>query len=159
MSGVKYYKNNQMVYEPINRPIYNTHNLNDKSRSSSTVIDKSRSSSTVIVSSMYYGVIIGVICIICWMLWAEFIYKYDLDRLGNLVLAKYLVFNQKNQEISLEYYYTYNNVRLDQNRQRVYADIERRHAINQFITTRTPVSYALSNKETCPIYSPNCIAV
>lgn len=110
---------------------------------------------TACILGVTCGFIISISIVLVWLIWANFIYKYDVDRLGNIGVLKYNSFNGKNLLDSQ--YFSYDNVSL-QNGQlslRILVKNKEKQTIMQII----PMIYNVGVEGSCNILSNDCVLI
>ncbi len=100
-------------------------------------------------SGIQWGIIIGVIIIIVWFLFSLLSYKNSSDRLGNMILKKYSLFNK----VPEGQYANFKNVHNDG--ENVTADIILTDDTQKIISTKK-VTYILSKN--CSLLDSSCIS-
>lgn len=108
-----------------------------------------------VLEGIYNGSIIFIGILIIWIYWAEYIYRWDPDRIGNLILQKYGPLNKS--KITAGEYYNYSNVIVSADQTYATANIDIRDEQTQELRGSTPVKYKIDSQ--CGLIDLNCIAV
>lgn len=99
---------------------------------------------------IFISLVIAGVIILVWFLWAQFIYKWDLDRIGNRAVKKYSTLNK--DKLTDQTYFAYSAVTLSSDKLKVGLNIDLRDQLTQQIISSDRVEYNLEN---CEITNPN----
>ncbi len=99
---------------------------------------------------IYY---LGLIIIIIWILWVELFFKYSKDRIQNLILKKYSLYNTPDTNI----YYNIDNLLISEDKLYVLADVKLINKNTFNVIKKIPVKYSLLSD--CLLTNKDCIAV
>ena len=108
-----------------------------------------------ILDGIKYGLILGLLVILVWWLWAFMIYKWSADRLGNLILAKYQAIHQS--KLTEDTFFDYSNVVLAADYGSCSATISLKNKATQVVLSSELVTYTITND--CTAIDLNCIGV
>lgn len=98
---------------------------------------------------IFISLVVVFTIILIWVAWAEFIYKWDLDRIGNRAVKKYS--QQNENKLTDSTFFAYSGVSLSNDKQRVYLTVELRDKISQTIISSEAVEYNLGE---CTLNNP-----
>lgn len=102
----------------------------------------------------------SIIALYCF--WAFFIFRYDIDRIGNLILVKYGAVNNKQLDSSGTNYFNYANVILSNDKTSATCDMQIRDKTTQFIQSSKRVTYILTtDPASCTLLNAlnNCVVI
>jgi len=128
------------MYQPVqyyNIPNYNTLNYNTSNYNTITYTDV-----------IWYSVLIAGSIIIIYCLWAYFIYRYNPDRIANLILIKYGAINNKQLNPDGSNYFNYDNVSVSADKTSCTCDMQIKDKTSQAVQSSVRVTYKLSTDDT-----------
>jgi hypothetical protein len=131
----------------------NTSNQYNYGTRNSTHNGYSNSNSNRIINGIFYGVLSAMVIISTWVFWAMFVYKWDLDRIGNKMLLKYSAQNQN--LLSSNTYFNYANVVLADDKSYATADMQVKDQMTQAVKSSINVKYKIVSD--CSDIDLNCI--
>lgn len=111
-----------------------------------------------VVNAIYTSVVI----IIIYWLYVMFIFRYDTDRIGNLILIKYGAINNKQLDPNGTNYFNYANVVLSADKTLATCDMQIRDKTTQSIQSSKHVVYKLTtNQSLCTLLDAlnNCVVI
>lgn len=118
-------------------------------------------------NNLLYDIVVNAICtsaiiITIYCLYVMFIFRYDIDRIGNLILIKYGAINNKQLDPSGTDYFNYDNVVLSDDKQSAACDIQIRDKETQTIFSSKHVVYKLTTDlSSCTLLDAltNCVVI
>ncbi len=105
-----------------------------------------------LLSSLYYGVLLGISIVLFHIMWSLLIYRYNKDRLGQMALTRYQ--SLQTEKAPEDHHYAYNNVWTD--KKSVVCDIELRDS-SQKVVKSERVEYQLARE--CGIMDIECLNI
>ena len=109
-----------------------------------------------------YSICIAFSIIVMYYFWAFFIFRYGIDRIGNLILVKYGAINNKQLDKSGSNYFNYANVVLSNDKKSATCDMQLRDKTTQDIQSSKRVTYALTtDPASCTLLDAlnNCVVI
>jgi hypothetical protein len=88
------------------------------------------------------GLIIAGILIVYWYNWAIGTFKWSPERLGSLMLNKFIT-TPNLPELNKDHYYNYYNVKLATDKSHAICDIQKKDKISQNVLLTIPVTYII----------------
>lgn len=110
---------------------------------------------TYILPAFLYAIIICSIIILCWYYWAMYIYRYSLERLANLALAKFSAKNVSKINKDGSNYFNYDPATIKFANNILSLDMLLKDKKTQNIQSRFSVTYKYSDD--CDLLNFNCI--
>lgn len=108
-----------------------------------------------ILTGLKYGFVIGAVLILFWYFWAVTQYKYNLDRIGGIMLSRYQALNL--DKLTDSTYFNYANVVLASDDSYATADMQTKDSVSQNVLSSEQVKYTLSSA--CDLTDINCINI
>jgi hypothetical protein len=107
--------------------------------------------------TLQIGLFIGLFFIVIWILWATLVYKWNTDRLGDMILKKYSATHQS--LLTDDLYFNYTNVVLSADKSHVTADIQLKNKVNQKILKIENIKYNIVTDGSCKLTDFKCIGI
>ena len=117
---------------------------------------------SVLYNTVFNATCTAIVIIIIYCLYVFFIFRYDPDRIGNLILVKYGAVNNKQLDPNGTNYFNYDNVVLSTDKKTAVCDMQIRDKETQHIQSSKRVVYKLTtNSSSCTLLDAltDCVVI